>query len=54
MRKENEMSELEIVLLNYYRGQPINCLTYQEVDELLFLEVKLGLEEWNKTKRGIK
>ena len=40
------MGYLELQLLNYYRSQPIHSLTAQETDELLFLEVKLGLEHW--------
>ena len=42
------MSELEQLLLNYYRSQPIHSLTAQEVDEMLYLEVKLGLEGWQR------
>ena len=46
------MGDLELALLDYYRSRPVNSLTTQETDEYLYLEVKLGLETWEKTKRG--
>lgn len=46
------MEYLEALLLNYYRSQSIHSLTHQEVDELLYLEIKLGLEGWNRIKEN--
>jgi len=46
------MSELERLLLNYYRSVPWESLTAQEKGELVFLEVKLALEEYEKKCRG--
>lgn len=48
------MSELERALLAYYLSKPIVALTTQEIDELLFLEIKLGLEHWEAKKGGTK
>ncbi|GAI61807.1 unnamed protein product [marine sediment metagenome] len=38
------MGDLELALLAYYRSRLIISLTAQEVDEYLYLEVKLRLE----------
>ncbi|GAH25430.1 unnamed protein product, partial [marine sediment metagenome] len=46
------MGDLELALLAYYRSHPLSSLTTQETDEYLYLEVKLVLETWEKTKRG--
>lgn len=46
------MGDLELALLNYYRSRQVSNLTTQETNEYLYLEVKLGLESWENTKRG--
>ncbi|GAH34512.1 unnamed protein product [marine sediment metagenome] len=46
------MGDLELTLLAYYRSRPLNSLTVQEVDEYLYLELKLGLEPWQQMRRG--
>jgi hypothetical protein len=38
------MGDLELALLAYYRSRTLKSLTAQEVDEYLYLELKLGLE----------
>jgi len=48
------MGELEVLLLEHYSARSIDTLTYQELDEYLYLLIKQGLEVWNKRKRGIK
>jgi len=48
------MGELELLLLEYYRSRPLHMLTTQEVDELLYLEVKQGLEKWQERKEVVK
>ncbi|MBA7663563.1 hypothetical protein ES703_71608 [subsurface metagenome] len=37
------MGELELLLLEHYRGRPVQTLTEQEMDEYLYLLVKEGL-----------
>ncbi len=46
------MGDLELVLLNYYWSCTLKSLTAQEIDEYLYLELKLALEPWQQMRRG--
>ena len=46
------MGELELLLLDYYRHKEPGTHTTQELYEWLWLEVKIGLEKWERRKAG--
>jgi len=46
------MGELELLLLEHYRSLPAGTHTTQELLEWLWLEVKIGFEEWERRKAG--
>jgi len=48
------MSYLERLLLQYYRKRGFDALTKQEVFELVYLELKLFLEQQRELERGTK
>ena len=46
------MGELEKLLLEYYSSKPIYALSWQELDEYVYLLMKQGLDAWNEIKGG--
>ncbi len=46
------MGEIELLLLDHYRSLPKGKHTTQELLEWLWLEVKIGLEGWERRKEG--